>query len=180
MKKLIIPLLLLFCVFSFAQKSKPKIKTIQPIKIDSVYNKIDGVFTYTVNRGFYIFNKQCTFIVTPLLNKQENLMKIFGFAINSYKVNKCINGLQLTFLFDNDESASIYTFKDFNCKGEANAKMDTTSSYYKKLMKYKIQAVRVEDFDLNYMYDVDIITKENKSYFVDLFSKINEYNNKRL
>jgi|BarGraIncu01122A_1022018.scaffolds.fasta_scaffold29066_1 hypothetical protein len=180
MKKLIISLLLFLCVCSFAQKSKTKIKTIQPIKIDSVYNKIDGVFTYTVNRGFYIFNKECTFIVTPLLNKHEKSMTILGFAINSYKVNKCINGLQLTFLFDNDERASMYTFKDFNCKGEANAKMDTTTSYFKYLTKFKIQAVRVEDFDMNYIYDVDIITKENKSYFVDLFSKINEYNNKRL
>jgi len=58
--------------------------------------------------------------------------------------------------------------------------MDTTTSYFKYLKKFKIQAVRVEDFDMNYIYDVDIITKENKSYFVDLFSKINEYNNKRL
>lgn len=115
----------------------------------------------------------------PLLDKPEKSIRILGFAINSYKVNPCITGLQLTFLFDNDERESMYTFKDFNCKGEANAVMDTTTSCFKYLTKFKIQAVRVEDFDMNYRYDFDIITKENKSYFVDLFSKINEYNNKR-
>jgi len=179
MRILFIPLLFIICFSGYSQKRKLKTKIIPQLEILTSYDKIDDRSYNYMNRNLTLNYNGSKFEITPLLKVNDDTKKLnlLGLLINSYNVTQCIEGIQLTLLYEINDRSIMYTYKDYNCKGEGKIIMDTIYSI--KLKKYPIQTIRIQDFNRNYIYDIEI-TKSNKNYFVELFAKINEYNNKTM
>jgi len=110
-------------------------------------------------------DKKKGFSCMASVDENKSNLQCGGLTVKMINIGSCCEKNELIFLFEDDSKITVYSWNDFNCKG--NAWFNLTSSEEKKLASLRLKKIKIKNgstFD-SYTHEM----QEDQDYFIQFF-----------